>query len=400
MSLRKSFKRIAGIAIVAVMVMMGVFTLPSDAATKTKTEMITGGNKVSFSRPVAVSADGRELQLSGKTLVYNQKITARANGITLEWNNLLAEGATGFDGYIITRREGEANGTNNGYKEIARTNASTFTYTDKTATKKNTQYAYLIFAYKKYDSNSDRIGPCSLSAVGVAYGSERSNAHTANINLSGVKQNIDAGSSGYGTGKTITLLRGDKIRLDIVYAGGSLSSWTRWRSSNSAVASIALTSGGAYVTANGTGTTLISARTPDGRDMRVTIKVVNSNEVNAGYAELNKYRKANGRAELKRDPVLEQVAQVRAREISSRFAHTRPNGSSYATAFPSNITAVGENIAWGGSSAYTAAKVVSVWSGDAPHRNNMLTTGANAVGIAKFEVNGKVYWVQNFGYVR
>jgi len=105
---------------------------------------------------------------------------------------------------------------------------------------------------------------------------------------------------------------------------------------------------------------------------------------------------------LKRDPTLEKVAQTRAKEIAQSFGHTRPNGQSCFTAYPSSLNAKGENIAAGQTSA---KEVTEDWmetnnhySGQG-HRRNMLDSKYNAVGIACYVSGGTYYWVQSFGKV-
>ena len=55
---------------------------------------------------------------------------------------------------------------------------------------------------------------------------------------------------------------------------------------------------------------------------------------------------------LIRDEKLEETAKIRAQEIVQSFSHTRPNNSTCFTAFPSDLMAYGENIAYGQSSCY------------------------------------------------
>lgn len=137
------------------------------------------------------------------------------------------------------------------------------------------------------------------------------------------------------------------------------------------------------------------------------------------YIELNNFRASNNAwywnsdnktktnvigqlQSLKRDPQLEQTAKVRAKEIAQKFSHTRPNGTSCFTAYPSGLTAKGENIAAGQTSA---KEVTEDWmetnnrySGQG-HRRNMLDSKYNAVGIACYVSGGTYYWVQSFGRI-
>ena len=105
--------------------------------------------------------------------------------------------------------------------------------------------------------------------------------------------------------------------------------------------------------------------------------------------------------ELKYDYELEKVAMQRAAEISVSFSHTRPDGSTCFTAFPSDYDTWGENIAAGYASA--SAAFIGWQENDDPysgqgHRRNMLSSDYNAIGIGHAYVNGTHYWVQEFGY--
>ena len=103
---------------------------------------------------------------------------------------------------------------------------------------------------------------------------------------------------------------------------------------------------------------------------------------------------------LQRDADLEKVAKQRAKEIAESFSHTRPDGSSCFVIYPSKLTAMGENIAYGQN---TCTDVTNDWKetnnpyADQGHRRNMLNSDFNCVGIAGFKKNGIIYWVQCFG---
>ena len=98
---------------------------------------------------------------------------------------------------------------------------------------------------------------------------------------------------------------------------------------------------------------------------------------------------------------LEKAAKVRAKEIVKKFSHTRPNGQSCFTAYPS-MRALGENIACGQGSVTEVmdafGEATEPYAGQG-HRRNMLNPNFNAVGCACYNVNGYRYWVQCFGRV-
>ena len=103
---------------------------------------------------------------------------------------------------------------------------------------------------------------------------------------------------------------------------------------------------------------------------------------------------------LSYDYDLERIAMQRAAEIALSFSHTRPNGERCFSLMSTVCTYAGENIAAGHTSA---SMVMEAWKEtDDPyegqgHRRNMLDGNYNAVGVACVYVNGKYYWVQEFG---
>lgn len=102
---------------------------------------------------------------------------------------------------------------------------------------------------------------------------------------------------------------------------------------------------------------------------------------------------------LKKDTALENTAKLRAREIATRFSHTRPNGTSCFTAYPS-YSVRGENIAYGYSTAYyvtEAWKETNCSYSGQGHRRNMLDKRFNVVGIGCYKKGNTLYWVQCFG---
>ncbi len=115
---------------------------------------------------------------------------------------------------------------------------------------------------------------------------------------------------------------------------------------------------------------------------------------------VNEERAAIGAEPLVMDANLVKTAKVRADEITTLFDHTRPDGTSCFTAYPSDIRwwAKGENIAAGQTSA---AAVMKAWMNSSGHRANILSNNFNCVGIALVYIPNstyRYYWVQNFGY--
>ena len=115
-----------------------------------------------------------------------------------------------------------------------------------------------------------------------------------------------------------------------------------------------------------------------------------------------------GLGKLTYDYELEKIAMQRAAEISVYWAHTRPNGKSFSSLYPSSYKYMGENLAMGtsrfmGRECMGTEETLELWketdesySGQG-HRRNMLYRHYTCVGIACFEVDDVKYWVQEFG---
>ena len=90
---------------------------------------------------------------------------------------------------------------------------------------------------------------------------------------------------------------------------------------------------------------------------------------------------------------LSSNAMVRAREIVSKFDHTRPDGSKFSTAITIPYRMVGENIAAGQRSP---EEVMQAWMNSAGHRENILRAEYDKIGVGVVESGGRLYWVQLF----
>lgn len=93
---------------------------------------------------------------------------------------------------------------------------------------------------------------------------------------------------------------------------------------------------------------------------------------------------------------LTSAADQRAKEITTNFSHTRPNGSSFFTAlrqYGVPFRAAGENIAYGQK---TPEQVVSTWMRSPGHKRNILSSRFKKIGIGIADKNGRYYWTQIF----
>lgn len=114
-------------------------------------------------------------------------------------------------------------------------------------------------------------------------------------------------------------------------------------------------------------------------------------------AELvNEERAKAGLNPVTLDTVASEAARVRAVEIVSSFSHTRPDGSSFATALKEqgvSYRTSGENIAWG---QHSPEQVMEGWMNSSGHRANILKDSFTHIGVGYYQENGVNYWTQLF----
>ena len=112
---------------------------------------------------------------------------------------------------------------------------------------------------------------------------------------------------------------------------------------------------------------------------------------------VNAERAKEGLSPLTLDTKVSAAAQVRAKECEQSFSHTRPNGSSFATALKEqNISYrnAGENIAWGQRSPEA---VMNAWMNSSGHRANIMNANFTTIGVGYYQnANGTNYWCQLF----
>ena len=109
-------------------------------------------------------------------------------------------------------------------------------------------------------------------------------------------------------------------------------------------------------------------------------------------------RKEVGDPDLINSVDLNNLAQVRAQELSESFSHNRPNGDNYKTILDENgvkYNFSGENVAGG----FTDAKsVLDAWMDNKSYRANILNPDYTQVGIGIYDANGICYWCALFVY--
>ncbi len=159
-----------------------------------------------------------------------------------------------------------------------------------------------------------------------------------------------------------------------------------------------------YPIINGIGTTTITAGTYDGvRKDSIIVTVIEPPADQWRHEVLtlvNKIRVKNNLSQLSWGETCESAANLRAEETKTVYAHTRPNGSSWATAcpIPEKGGISGENLAIG-NAAVSPATTVALWMGSETHRANILNPEYTKLAVGfSFDINSdyKTYWSQFF----
>lgn len=126
-----------------------------------------------------------------------------------------------------------------------------------------------------------------------------------------------------------------------------------------------------------------------------------NSDLNEVVKLVNEERASRGIAPLKMKLVLNKMAQVRAKESSKFWSHTRPDGSSAETIMADygvSYRYFGENLT---SGAPTPAEAVKDWMNSPPHKAAILNKKFEYIGVGYYYYkndpdNYKYYWSQIF----
>lgn len=113
---------------------------------------------------------------------------------------------------------------------------------------------------------------------------------------------------------------------------------------------------------------------------------------------VNIERQKAGLSNLKASTELSNVARMKSKDmaVNNYFSHTSPTyGSPFEMmkSFGISYRTAGENIAKGYSSAQS---VVNGWMNSQGHRDNILNSSFNTIGVGAYTGNGSTYWTQMF----
>lgn len=116
------------------------------------------------------------------------------------------------------------------------------------------------------------------------------------------------------------------------------------------------------------------------------------------FKKVNAERKKAGKSQLKWNDTLYKAAAVRAKEITTKFSHTRPNNKSCFTAITQagiSYKSAAENIASGQT---TADQVMKAWMKSSGHKKNILSNNKDfACAVIENPKGGKY---KGYAYVQ
>ncbi len=168
----------------------------------------------------------------------------------------------------------------------------------------------------------------------------------------------------------------------------------KWSSGNTSVASV---SKSGLVTAKKTGTATITAKIGSKKyKCKITVKTQQDVYRTKLINMLNKERRKYGYASFDKNSLLHQAAQKRAKELSDRFSHTRPNGYKWTSAISMkyDFKRAAENIA---RDFATPQQVTDAWMDKASTKAKIISKNYNEIGVGVYLApDGYLYWCAIF----
>lgn len=212
-------------------------------------------------------------------------------------------------------------------------------------------------------------------------------------------------SSGAGTGTTsgkVTLSQtsakltvGKTVTLKATVTPSSSSVKFTWSSSNSKVVSVDATG---KVKAVGKGVAAVTVKASNGKSASCMVTVITADEayIEEVFRLVNEERTKAGLSKVTLNTALCNAASKRAKEITTKFSHTRPDGTGWYTVlqeYKISYAAAVENIAY---HYETPKAVVDGWMKSPNHKKNILNAKYKAMGIGLCRKDGSTYWAQIF----
>ncbi|WP_295157487.1 CAP domain-containing protein [uncultured Brachyspira sp.] len=126
----------------------------------------------------------------------------------------------------------------------------------------------------------------------------------------------------------------------------------------------------------------------------------NNTYADSALKAINDLRENAGLYLLEINNELNNIANIRAKELAIIFSHTRPNNTRYDELLYLNrirVFSSDENIAYRFKNAET---VISYWMNSEQYKINILSEKFTHVGISHYSINGEDFWVAIFAQLR
>lgn len=121
-----------------------------------------------------------------------------------------------------------------------------------------------------------------------------------------------------------------------------------------------------------------------------------NDDVNSMLKMFNEIRENENLYSFEIDDRLNNVADIRAKELAISFSHVRPNNTKYDELLYQNriiVYSSDENIAYRFKNAETVA---SYWMNSGKYKINILSDKFTHIGVSHYAINGEDFWVVIF----
>ena len=328
---------------------------------------------------------GLKVQTKPSTIkLKSAKLNSSKTSVTVSWN-----GSKSGDCYKVYRKTSKS-----GWKCIATTKSTKYTDKKPVAGTKN------YYTVRAYFSKTKALGGYNKKGVSVTVPRKDSGSGNNDKPDKYVKvERVELSESGI-----IEMKPGESIILTAnVYPSNATDKDIKWEIFGEEIVDMHASGHTAKITATEYGKTDIKiyalgkCEYGDAMD-NVTINVEPDPEVYARQVleETNKVRAKYNSAPLVLHPTMQKAAMARAKELSVKFSHTRPNGRPGHLIGPEFGVAgiFAENIAMGQGSP---KEVVADWESSSGHLVSMIDDTAKTLGVGFYKGDdGVAYWCQLF----
>lgn len=302
-------------------------------------------------------------------VVVKKSYTASTNSLKFSWNKV-----SSVSGYKIYQYKDKV------WKNIAVIKDPNTTSYMLSGLSSGTEYKVRVCAYKNVNGNNILLGAKSdvkyLSTKPKTVGKIKTSSSVNSIKLSWGKTKCTGYQIFKVNGKTTKKIATVKSSSKTSYTVGSLEDGKNYTFK---------------VRAYSTDT---NGQINYGSSVSVKAKTEAKSQAQKVIEIVNKERSKQGLKSLKYDSKLTNVANIRVKEIATKFSHERPNGTYFYDIMNSkNIPYYhsGENIA---SGFQNAQSVMTAWMNSTGHRKNILTENYTKIGVG-YDSKTKC-WVQIF----